>query len=967
MPWEQLSQRLTELPLVICGPVLRHTEPGSVTVWAALKEQRTITFRIYARSPPGSLTDLTEIAVGTAPTVELGEFLHVVAVTARPLGNDLAPGELYFYNLFFSVNPAAVVPDSADNLASSGIINPLVGTSLDAPSPTRLSYSFEHRLPSFSLPPLALDKLRLIHGSCRKPGAEAVDALPTLDAILTVDWPVPDERPHSLLFMGDQIYADDVTRILLFMLIDAAKVLLGWEELLPGINKRHTDPDLHPGKRTKTVIEQVGFTSEDTESHLLGMGEFCAMYLFTWSDVLWPEVMPEFEDVYPGEPRNVTHSSFGGGPPVTRDSKQFASYKRERARLEGFRKTLPLVRRSLANVPIYMMFDDHDVTDDWYLARDWCEVVLGKPLGRRVVQNALLVYAVFQSWGNTPDRFVQTTSPGKALLDAADAWSRLERTNPGNSTDIAQRLDEIRTRVGLPPTNNLFTTDSATGEDLLTRPQGALEWHFRIERRLPPSESETGTQIGDLQYEIIFLDTRTRRAYAKGAFEPPISLIGTSELQAQLGQGTSESAISFVVSPTPVISYPFFEHWLVRRLFPWLRRLGYLLGGRKRHQHPVYDPELGDHWKAPRNASFEFLLASLVSRLPTVNGRRRGPICVLTGDIHSCSASRLTYAGVHSFSDPAQPQPSPIDGVVVQLTSSSFKKQTDRTRFLHNVGYEFTWVDAVKEKLGGTARDWKRRLPDPKKWIGWRQPLALGISPGDVGRMASTWQDFEYVPWMMRDTPPMLKLQEVKDQFIPRAPDWRYRIDFFSADNDVRSPASFEPLQVHAPSPGNRTEALRSYLAMAKNHHDYARKWGNGKEVVGVNNLGEISLQWEAQTTLSNAANSTDGTLSVQDPAPFPAPPFRIMVEAEVMEVRHLETTQGFGDVQRGLEGTQATAHPAGATIQLRKAVIQDSWWRLKPKESDDEPLPTFPLSKFRVSLEFDGFELPVLPGETPP
>ena len=35
MGWTPLRERINELPLVLAGPILRRTEPDSVTVWVA--------------------------------------------------------------------------------------------------------------------------------------------------------------------------------------------------------------------------------------------------------------------------------------------------------------------------------------------------------------------------------------------------------------------------------------------------------------------------------------------------------------------------------------------------------------------------------------------------------------------------------------------------------------------------------------------------------------------------------------------------------------------------------------------------------------------------------------------------------------------------------------------------------------------------------------------------------------------
>src|SRR5712691_3216439 len=155
------------LPLILCGPILRRTEPASVTVWVALKEPRTVTLRVYSHAPPPATESLKEEMRGTRRTAQLGRSLHVVAVTAEPVDADhpLTAGNIYFYNLFFSVSQDTPVPDTADHLNSPNIFALDGVSSPDDLRPNGLSYSIEHKLPGFSPPPADLNKLRIIHGS----------------------------------------------------------------------------------------------------------------------------------------------------------------------------------------------------------------------------------------------------------------------------------------------------------------------------------------------------------------------------------------------------------------------------------------------------------------------------------------------------------------------------------------------------------------------------------------------------------------------------------------------------------------------------------------------------------------------------------------------------------------------------------------------------------------------------------
>jgi hypothetical protein len=52
-----------------------------------------------------------------------------------------------------------------------------------------------------------------------------------------------------------------------------------------------------------------------------------------------------------------------------------------------------------------MVFDDHDVTDDWNITGLWKERVRDSDMGRRIIANALAAFWAFQGWGNDPDSF----------------------------------------------------------------------------------------------------------------------------------------------------------------------------------------------------------------------------------------------------------------------------------------------------------------------------------------------------------------------------------------------------------------------------------------------------------------------------------------------------------------------------------------------------------------------------------
>ena len=73
----------------------------------------------------------------------------------------------------------------------------------------------------FSRPTFVIgrENRRLVHGSCRRPGADGRDAFGVYDELLAKNTSEPLQRPASLILTGDQIYADDVA----FGLFDAVR------------------------------------------------------------------------------------------------------------------------------------------------------------------------------------------------------------------------------------------------------------------------------------------------------------------------------------------------------------------------------------------------------------------------------------------------------------------------------------------------------------------------------------------------------------------------------------------------------------------------------------------------------------------------------------------------------------------------------------------------------------------------
>jgi hypothetical protein len=94
------------------------------------------------------------------------------------------------------------------------------------------------------------------------------------------------------------------------------------------------------------------------------------MYLIGWNIENWPHSYPDI--------RTIPH----------RKQKR---YRMEIKQLERARKAMPAVRRVLANIPTYMIFDDHEITDDWNITMEWHEGVKASDCGKQVVANGFRI------------------------------------------------------------------------------------------------------------------------------------------------------------------------------------------------------------------------------------------------------------------------------------------------------------------------------------------------------------------------------------------------------------------------------------------------------------------------------------------------------------------------------------------------------------------------------------------------
>jgi hypothetical protein len=624
---------ITSLPLILAGPILRRVESTSVSVWVALSESASVHLEIFQ----GRLADLSAttrffttspvLAFGDAMTIKIGKNLHVSVVTA-PIAIPLTPGSVYSYLLSI---------DGTNDLKTEG----LLASNSDVHRPKiALGYATGF-LPSFVLPSASVDDLLILHGSCRKPHGPGRDALAYADKLIEASLTTPLKRPQQLFLTGDQIYADDVADALLLRIGEVDSLLFGsTPEKLPvgnvppeGAPIDATLTNFPAGRRQDLVTDwkdkdhnpifsKAGFSSTDAASHLLSFREFCTMYLLAWSNELWPDSFPT--DVPPPQQASAIESSLSLLD-EKKKKKAAKRYKKDVKSLNEFQAALPKVRRVLANIPSYMIFDDHEITDDWYIMQSWRDKVLATTLGSAILRNGLAAYAVFQAWGNVPAYFTKPSIPSAAIPLGAKLLDTIVNY-AANTEDVTNRRD-LETSVGMAGT--------APASD-------RVDWHYTVTGKC---------------HHVIVLDTRTHRMFRSP--DAPPALIDVTQIDTQIQPAAKPVDVTVLISAAPVLGIA-----LMETLFQPL----YAIWESRNDRFDKRSGRLGadcEAWSFDDNA-YETLLKKLVPLLPH--------LVLLGGDVHYSFSSFLTYW-----------KSATLRGRMVQLTSSALKNQSPLF-FDRNVG-----------------------------------------------------------------------------------------------------------------------------------------------------------------------------------------------------------------------------------------------------------------------------------------
>jgi hypothetical protein len=820
------------LPLILSGPILRRVEPSLVTVQVALNQACTVKLSLWENQI--KTTDATDTNIffkspdPGVKSIRIGDGLHMCVITAHlPEAKKLVPERLYSYDL--ELTPTGQT--TKQNFKSLGLLaNDPPNADPDGANTKRLALGYEvDLLPCVTLPPNALTDLRLIHGSCRDLATSFPDGLAWIDDLLSAGkaYNASKTRVHQLFLTGDQIYADDVLPPLLFMLNDFTKTIFGTtkEQLSivakPDLTKTTAfDADLlhfPPRRRHNIIVNEAGMTSTDADSHLLSFGEFCAMYLFVWNNEVWPD-FPPFDKAVPG--KTEREQVFALPPawdatvgPVLRDAitkkengdvvvvedYTLAEYNADIAKLTDLKRTLPKVRRALANVPTYMIFDDHEISDDWFLNPTWRDRVLTSPLGSAVIRNGMLAYSLFQGWGNDPVKFepitgATTKQPQEQILDQAQKFMPAGAAT-GPVADAAKQVEHL---LGLDLRNEV-ALDGTYAE---TNPP--IKWNYTV-----PGQ----------KHDVIVLDCRTRRAFANRVSPPGnIGLTAQNEQIPATPPGTKKD-VYIVVSSLPVIGPPIFDELFAPFLFRVFdfKKEGDLQADRGTKRMPGTNPDAEEAWCFDPKL-FEALLKRLVPYSPVV---------LLSGDVHYSASNAMSYWQRVGTTEPATFSDPPAR--FVQFVSSGFKNiMPDAIQFVSR-----TFALAQKMARAGVGAE----------RLGWN-------NSGDVVTIPAGANVSPRLTGALRKSPALIPTTGWRGATVKVAPDWAWRV---APLRDTRPDAERpKPVQPESLFPDDATKTandigaalnLEQYHRTAARHSRQLEKLRNSRQVLFASSLGMVTFQ----------------------------------------------------------------------------------------------------------------------------
>ncbi len=528
-------------------------------------------------------------------------------------------------------------------------------------------------------------------------------------------------------------------------------------------------------------------------------------------------------------------------------------------KLKVFHQTLPKVRRALANISTFMIFDDHEVTDDWNLNPSWRDRVHTSRLGKSIVRNALAAYALFQDWGNRPDRY---NRKGRLFeLDGEAVGDLVKELNTENLSQTLKQafaakdvdLNEDKTVVKIRVKEEWLLKNEENGDEFLIRKyklgdkdvlkvignshalllslipqlftgdeQKAFETeetldflfgldfpHRLIEKsngrfQLPDNRSpliKWHYSYQGAKHQVLVIDNRTRRTYVALAGAPGnMSFNAMSDL-IPLNPQPKEDEVLFVVAPLPILGPSALDELVAPIAYKVFDLASYAKG-----KENLKARMIGTHPDAIEAWVFDPITQEeLLKRLAPFQR-----IIFLSGDVHYGSSQKLHYwrKGVSKPSCFAQLTSSGLRNIMpsyIQVISQHMA-----------LGQKLIRKEIRAERLG-----WLRNDPKPLDKVKEASAFLrhkLGVSPVVIPNHG--WP---------------------KETNVKRPPDWRWRIhNILDERTEEERP---ELIRLEAIPEETEAKTVAALREIAKRHIAQAKKVNFARQILFKSNIGVVSFE----------------------------------------------------------------------------------------------------------------------------
>jgi hypothetical protein len=520
-------------PVLLLGPLLRHVDPVSATVW--VETDRACVVDVLGRQ---------------ARTFCVGGHHYALVVV-----EDLEPGSSTPYEV--RLDDVRVWPPERSQFPPSRIRTP-------------------GREGAF----------RIAFGSCRYATPSTVRAdegIPpdALDSYASrIAGQPEDQWPDALVLLGDQVYADELTygtRTWLQLRRRSA-------EVAPGTTPPTSTPPTSTPP-TSTPPTSTPPTSTAPEAQVADYEEYTRLYAESWSD--------------------------------------------------------PQMRWLLSTLPSSMIFDDHEMIDDWNTSAAWRREITGEPWWPGRITGGFVSYWVYQHLGNLSPEELAQNKTWQAVLGM-----------PEGTDDAEPMLREMAERADGDPAGMRWSFVRHWGEARL------IMVDSRAGRVLEESHRR---MVDDAEFD--WVEAAMRRAVDEGVQH---LIVGTS--------------------------LPWLLPHAIHAIERWNETLNVRHEGRWRGRLAEKLRQAADleHWAAFGN-SFERLGRALVSVARGEHGPAPATALVLSGDVHHAYAAELV-------------QPGDLEARVHQLTVSPLHNQAPHPiRVGFRIGWS-RWARRLTETLARIAR-----------------------------------------------------------------------------------------------------------------------------------------------------------------------------------------------------------------------------------------------------------------------